>query len=82
MNLYTMVLSAWTDTESGKRLRLKPGLVLATDEDDAHRRGHAAAIVAFPELDGWFDHQAAVVCVPSPLDLEGYRLTWQIEERP
>lgn len=79
MKLHAMGIMAWQLVDGEQRLRIRPGIVLATDEDDAIRRSLEAAFVAFPENDGWSGHQAIAVEVPSRIDLESYRLTWQIE---
>ncbi len=77
MNLYTVAFTA--RQADGTVLRLKPGIVLASDDDDATARVLTAAKHAFPEADGWSEHNAIVAAIPSPLGLEGYRLTWHIE---
>lgn len=75
MNLYAMTFMG----QHNDTLRIKPGIVLATDEADAIVRGIAAATVDMPESDGWSDHRVIVVAIPPQLALEGYQLTWHIE---
>jgi hypothetical protein len=80
MKFYAMVMSAWRGTDNKPQIYLTPGIVLATGDDDARRRGFVAAREAFPETEGWTGHQIGATEIPTPLELEGYCLTWQIEE--
>ena len=80
MKLYTITLLAWRHEDDEYRLRVKPGIVLATSHDDAIARGLAACKAsAYPASEGWGNHQVVAAEVPSPLELDGYTLTWQVE---
>lgn len=77
MQLYVASFLAWNKKDS--LFQIHPGIILATSDDDAIKRGRPAALLALPEADGWTNHQVIVTGVPTPLDLEEYRLTWQIK---
>lgn len=79
VKLYAMAISARHESDTERRIDILPGIVLADNCDDATQRGMPAALQAFPKEAGWDDHRVAIMEVEAPLDVEGYRLTWQIE---
>ena len=80
MNVYTAALMAWRAVDGEQILRIKPGIVLATSDDDAQQRMLAAAAVAFPAAEGFTDHQVVCVELPPRIELEGYWVEWQVTQ--
>ena len=80
MQLYGAALVAWTFPEDSDSpsVRVVPCVVLATYQEGAEQQALAAAYKALLPADGFMGHQVFVFPVPSPLTLEGYRLTWEI----
>jgi len=76
MNVYTATYLA----RCGEILRIKPGIVLGTSEEDAQSQGMGGALVALPIDEGWTDHQVILALIPSQMTIGGYLLEWQITQ--
>ena len=80
LKLYAVAFLAWREVDGESTLRVKPGVVLASSEDEALREGMGGALAAIPESEGWKEHQVILTEIPSNLKLGDYHVTWHAEK--
>jgi hypothetical protein len=82
VKLYAASFMARREEANGHTtLRIRPGIVLGSSEEEAHREGMGGAFAALPESEGWTDHQVILTELPNSLELGEYLVTLRADKR-
>ena len=76
VKLYAATFMARREVDGQPIVRVRAGLVIALSEGDAHRDGMEGAREAFPETEGWNEHEVILSEIPRSLGLGDYLVTW------
>ena len=76
VKLYSAAFMARHEIDGQPIVRVRAGVVIAFSTDDAHRDGMEGAQQAFPESEGWKEHEVILAEIPRSLGLGHYRVTW------
>jgi hypothetical protein len=77
VKLYAAAFLAWREENGQPTVRIKPGIVLAASDDEAHTEGMGGAFAALPESEGWGQHEVVFTELPKSLVLGNYDVTWE-----
>jgi hypothetical protein len=80
VKLYALALGAWRTSRQDIESDVKVAMVLAESEQEARLKGKQIALQTFPDSEEWFDWRVDAIEIPQAMRIDGYRLTWQIEE--
>jgi len=80
VKIYSASFMARHEVDGHTTIRVKPGIVLGSSEEEAYREGMGGAFAALPESEGWIDHQVILTEIPDSLVLGTYHVTWRAEK--